>query len=241
MINFGNDKIQFYCEEELYEVIPKPVLASKRMPEWFKKIKPHSEEYREPSGRPGLTAKKCLPMVDAMSLGYIIPLAADIYVITNHDCSIIKAEPIVNKSIFSIVERHSFKQVNSSSWPIFKQDPLKFINHWHIKTAPGWSCLFQSPINHLNTEFECLGGVVDTDKYDGIINFPAVWLKPNFDGKIPAGTPLVQVIPFKRNTFKDKEVKTRIITKKEQKAYHVLKGKQHTREHVYTEELREKR
>lgn len=238
---FNNDKIEFYCNEQLYDIIPKPTLASKRMPDWFKKIKPELDQDREISGRPGLTAKKCLPMLDAMSLGYIISLPGDIYVITNHDCSIIKAEAIHTNNVFSVIERHSYKQVHSSSWPTFKQDPIKFINHWHIKTAPGWSCLFQAPLNHLNPDFQCLSGVVDTDNYPGIINFPAVWLKPNFDGKIPAGTPLVQVIPFKRSIFKDKDVKTRTISKKEQKQYDTLRIKQVSREHVYTEELREKR
>ena len=36
------------------------------------------------------------------------------------------------------------------------------------------------------------------------INFPFVWNEPNFKGIVPAGTPLMQVIPIKRDTlFKD--------------------------------------
>jgi hypothetical protein len=43
---------------------------------------------------------------------------------------------------------------------------------------------------------------VDTDTYNGGINFPFVLNDPTFEGLIPAGTPMVQVIPFKRDSWK---------------------------------------
>jgi hypothetical protein len=42
-------------------------------------------------------------------------------------------------------------------------------------------------------------GIVDTDTYNAAVNFPFVLNEPNkFEGLIPAGTPIAQVIPFKR-------------------------------------------
>ena len=48
----------------------------------------------------------------------------------------------------------------------------KFINKWLIKTPPGYSCLFVKPLNHFETRFEIISGVVDTDTYINTINFP---------------------------------------------------------------------
>jgi hypothetical protein len=45
-------------------------------------------------------------------------------------------------------------------------------------------------------------GVVDTDTYNAPVNFPFVLKNVNFEGLIPAGTPIAQVIPFKREEWK---------------------------------------
>ena len=49
--------------------------------------------------------------------------------------------------------------------------------------------------------FTTLSAVVDTDKHTQAINFPFV-MKSGFNGVIPAGTPLAQIIPFKRSKWK---------------------------------------
>lgn len=233
---FNNDPgLEFIAPDGLSGSIPEPTPLKKHIPDWFKKIPAFRE--RDASGFPALTAKKCLPLVDAMSLGWVIPLQADLHVITNDDCSIINAKPREGCPI-SVVERHSWGQVSSEKWTGYKQDPLKFINHWIIKTKPGWSCLFQALPNVLQQDFMCLSGVVDTDRYHNMINFPAVWLKANADVTLPAGTPLVQVIPFKRNEMK---AVIRDETEKEAKKREKLGVATSSRISVYTKELREVR
>ena len=45
-------------------------------------------------------------------------------------------------------------------------------------------------------------GIVDTDTYKASVNFPFVLNEPDtFEGLIPAGTPIAQVIPFKRESW----------------------------------------
>ena len=85
----------------------------------------------------------------------------------------------------------------------------------------------------------CLSGVVDTDKYISEVNFPAVWLTDNADVTLTPGTPLVQVIPFKR--FDNEKAKIRVETKKEKAYFEKLALAQSSRNHVYTHELREVR
>lgn len=72
------EHIEFVCIHEAYtdQTIPHPVPAYKKMPAWFRKLKPDTDSGKS---KPG-TAKKCMPVLDAMSQGYIIPLWADLYV-----------------------------------------------------------------------------------------------------------------------------------------------------------------
>jgi len=87
----------------------------------------------------------------------------------------------------------------------------------------------------------CLGGLVDTDKYPKEVNFPAAWLVPDYDDSILAGTPLVTVIPIKRDSFNNKKAKVRKMTQKELKHISKIQTIQNTRSHHYTYELRVKK
>ena len=78
----------------------------------------------------------------------------------------------------------------------------KFINKWLIKTPPGYSCLFVKPMNRIESRFEIIPGVVDTDTFINIINFPFILHKRNEQFLIKKGEPMVQVIPFKRESWK---------------------------------------
>jgi hypothetical protein len=80
--------------------------------------------------------------------------------------------------------------------------PLKFHNPWVIQTPKGYSCYFMSPLNRMEKRFKLFDGVVDTDTYYNNINFPFVWTGGDGEFLIPKGTPLAQVIPFKREIFK---------------------------------------
>jgi len=230
---FNNDKIEFIIEPELHEVLPEPVPANKHIPEWFRKI-PLKTEQRT-NTMPGATAKKCLPMLDAMTLGYIVPLQGDVHVITNDDCSVLSAEHMQDSTL-PFVERHSFSQLKSTGWKTGKQDPLKFINYYGIKTPPGWSCLFQPLPSVWNLPYTVLSGVVDTDQYHSPVNFPVIWHQPNFDDTLLAGMPLVHVVPFKRQ--KHKHI-IRPMNEKECKQRDKLNVANRTRLGTYTKELRE--
>jgi hypothetical protein len=78
----------------------------------------------------------------------------------------------------------------------------KWLNPWGIKTPKGYSCLFVPPVHGGNQIFTVLEGIVDTDRYFGLINFPFVLNDVNFEGMIPAGTPIVQIIPIKRDEWR---------------------------------------
>lgn len=232
--------IEFYCHRDDVATLPQPKPASKYIPDWYKRIPPvindgHND--RDAFGAPTFTAKKCMPMLDAMSLGYVIPLVGDLSVKTNHDCSTIEVTSSPN---ITLCEFHDIRQLGTRTAPGFPAPPVKFINPWIVKTAPGWSTLFTPLMNNPGGHFTCLSGLVDTDTYPKEVNFPAVWHTPNFDGLLPAGTPLILAIPIKRSAVPSKPT-VREITDKEQHHANLISKMQNTRRKVYTDELREAR
>ncbi len=237
-----SDVIEFYCHEDYLGVIPEPRPALKNLPDWFKNLSPYaSVDERDAFGNPIMTAKKCLPLMDAMSMGFTIPLAGEMRVLSNYNCSQID---VINPPKLKVCEFHKSYQVGGNN--VLKPNQgnaLKFINKWMIKTAPGWSTLFIPPMNVFDAPFTCLSGLVDTDVYHREINFPAVWHVNDADIQLKAGTPLVTAIPVNRKVFKSfkKNPKIRAMTVSEMKAHDKLQRAQESRNHVYTEELRAKK
>ena len=102
-----------------------------------------------------------------------------------------------------------------SEYPKFKDLPSlpKFSNPWIIETPKGYSCFIISPV-HRELPFEILPAVVDTDSYGGTVDFPFYLKDPNWEGLIPSGTPIAQVIPFKREDWKMSVIFKKNITEK---------------------------
>lgn len=235
---FKDDIIEFHCNPEYFGVIPEPIPAYKNIPDWFKRLPQRIENPSTPRGMFGNmppTVKKCLPMLDAMSLGFIMPLSGTINLRVSKDGKLVD----IPKTAIPIIETHNIEQVGKD-YPGAPTIPLKFINNWFIKTAPGYSVLIIPPNNHFDPRFTCMSGVVDTDNFPQKINFPAIWHARDFDGTLEAGTPLVTVIPFKRKSI-PRSVNVRVSTKKEIEEHKIFENKQKTRHGVYTNELREPR
>lgn len=234
---FKTPLIEFLCREEDYGVLPEPIPANKMVPEWFKRIPPQTKSGTDRLGGLGMTGKKCLPMLDAMTLGFIIPLAGDVNVRTNKDSSLIETS---NSPYFGkLIEFHSNEQLGGKGSPSYPSTPIKFTNRWFIKTAPGYSSLFIPCVNTFENRFTTFSAVVDTDKYFKEVNFPAVWNIPDHNDTLKAGTPLITVIPFKREDMV-KQAPVRKITPKEMSKVRTIQKIQDSRNNYYTKELRDK-
>lgn len=177
--------------------VPHPVPASRTVPEWYRKL-PGTAEKTE-------TVKKCVPILDALTSGYVITLPTDVYF--NEDSKNFWYDSPV--SINS--DHHSIQTQGVDIDPGFDEQPHKWINFWKIETPKGYSCLFTHPLNRSDLPFKSFTGIVDTDRHPLVINFPFI-MRKGFSGRIPAGTPIIQIIPFKRDEWKasvvdDKEYK----------------------------------
>lgn len=188
--------IIFSTEKHLLEAIPKPLKANKKLPEYFKAMPPQSNSNPQ-SG----TVKRCVPFLEASSFGYIIPLWSDVFVTAKNGDITIEFPP--NLMMDTTLSSHDSVQIKGHPLENTKYGsiPLKFHNPWIIETPENVSCLFTSPLNHMETRFKILDGVVDTDTYYNNINFPFLWTGNDGEYFIPQGTPLVQVIPFVRTDF----------------------------------------
>ena len=172
---------------------PKP--ASKVIPEWYKNMSSYTNDEKKPTGAGGTSAtvKRCMPVFDALVSGYIIESPADVYV------SVKDGGQWFEWSDFGLIAFHPIEQ--APEHPAKNGFPYpKWTNPWAISTPKGYSTLFVQPF-HRESVFTILPGIVDTDQYTSPVNFPFTVNDPAFEGLIPKGTPIAQVIPFKRESW----------------------------------------
>jgi len=183
----------------------RPVPASKLIPDWYKNLESHVGGEKKPheEGSTRTTAKRCMPIFDAISSGYIISTHADLWISQKTDEDG-KTYPYYQWANFNAIDFHPKHQLpehpdgagHELTYP-------KWTNTWAITTPLGYSCIFIPPL-HRETPIMIFPGVVDTDKYRSPVNFPFVLRNTKMEGLIPAGTPIAQVIPFKRDSWKTK-------------------------------------
>jgi hypothetical protein len=185
---------------ELLDILEKPYNSTKIRPDWFLKSERyiHGEKSIDRNNDPESTIKKCMPVVDGMSAGYHIPLYTDVWVDNKGEKSLSFRWALddVEAVSFQTPEQHKEYPPLPGHYP----SVFKWVNQWIVKTPPGYSCLFLHPMHH-DLPFTCLPAIVDTDKYPAPVNFP-FFLKQGFYGLLEKGTPMIQVIPFKREEFK---------------------------------------
>jgi hypothetical protein len=196
-------KVEFILTSEKDFIwTPRPVPAIKSLPNWYAEQSSYTDKERrvQNSGAYNHTIKKCMPVFDVMSAGYIFKTICDFNVINSEN----NVQWQWSIDGFKAIESH--KKPQFSAMPIDKNlwhtDVIfKFVNPWIMRTPKGYSTLFIAPFHNYDLPFECLPAVVDTDKHPVSVNFP-FFLKKDFKGLIPAETPIIQAIPFKRDNWK---------------------------------------
>ncbi len=201
-------EITFSCEdkavEETFPVFP----SSVNIPKWYANVPLESDGQKRmfKDGNSNSSIKRCVPFIEAITAGYVIPLPYDVFVTRDvlEDENGNKEDLPYYSSNGPGVGFHNSNQ--AKNYPLNKSNkPIAKINNpWSIKTPPGYSCLFVAPLNNKEIPIEVMSGIVDTDRYFNQVNFPFTLVDEKFEGIIKAGTPIVQVIPFKRESWKMK-------------------------------------
>ena len=188
--------IEFVCRRENYGAIPEPIPANRVMPDWYRDLDQYIDGGNERVHPGDSTVKRCAPFMEAMTAGWIIPLAAEVQFTAK--------DGVVNYQWDfeeEMVSAHSMEQVGGEMFPNHEWPVLKWHNHWAIKVPDGYSLLVTQPFNRIEPRFQCFSGIVDADQYFNFINAPFMWTGGEYEGIIENGTPIVQVIPFKRGSF----------------------------------------
>ena len=203
-----NKGIEFKAKNEYYwKVAPKPYPSSTVIPNWWKEMYPYEKSYVNPEGKKiivenllsNATFKKCTPMLDALTAGYIIPLWTDVQVRQ------VDNRPTITWRVrgMDVFKEHAESASNIESPLGYYSQPFKFFNGWIPVVPKGYSILVTSPLGHRNLPFQAIPAVIDSDK-SMLEVVPPVWLRNDFEGIVEKGTPIVQIIPFKRDNWKSK-------------------------------------
>jgi hypothetical protein len=198
-------KIEFraFVEEAgLSDNQPKPSIS--QFPNWFKKMPPFTNNEKKfnfkQSGAINVTVKWCNPFMDSLSAGYMLILENDLWVEKRGEEHFF----IWRAGGDDYVTTHHKDQVPAEIIPDgYNPQPYKFRNDWSIKTPSGYSALFMHPLNRTDLPFIVFSGFVETDGYQKPVHIPFV-IRKDFEGIIPAGTPIAQVLPVKREPWAHK-------------------------------------
>lgn len=193
-------EIQFLSPNKLMmNTRAKPIPAARMLPAWWREmpVYENNESSIDLNPFPNVTAKRCFPLLDGLTAGYIMPLWSDILVKQVDEGPIIKwatSNPVAESWNFS---QSSIYEIPDG----FSSTVFKYFHGWVIKTPPGYSCLITHPIGYNNLPVRTLTGVIDSDSLDTFANSPFL-IKQGFEGIIEKGTPMFQIIPFKREDWK---------------------------------------
>lgn len=176
------------------------------IPDWYKKSElwvGGNEITYSPEGLPYKAIKHCMPFLDSLTSGYIIELWQDVRVYKADDGSVrtswfdLSFPPLQERdpNVSPLVPAPKGCDSQQFTWSM----------PFGIETPPGYSVLYTQPLNRNELPFVTMSAIVDADS--SMIpggNVP-VFFEKDFEGIIPAGTPIAQIIPFKRDNW-DSEV-----------------------------------
>lgn len=188
-----------------------PEPAVRHIPEWYRSLARFDRSNDDITlgvvnniGTDGalVSTKMCMPFFDATTAGYHYLLEDDLYVDLDSegkptlswggDVLLVDTRPIIDLP------------VPDNCHPIH----YGWRMNWFYETPPGYSVLITHPMNRYDLPFYTQSGIVESDIW-GLPVFTAFFLKKNFRGVIPKGTPIFQMIPIKREEWEMETVETK--------------------------------
>lgn len=205
-------RIEFHTPAAVFDRIPHPFPASRHVPDWFKRMPTDYEN--------GGMLKRCPPFLEAMTAGYLIPLPVDLQLEMDNSGEV-KAY-----CEHQVVSGHFAAQYKGA--PFEDRRVIKFHNPWIIVTPPEYVCLITAPVNRFEIPLMALTGIVETGQYYKEVQLPVVcMLAPGQRFVAARGTPIIQVIPMRREAWtsemklldEPRRAKQQELVEREQHAY----------------------
>lgn len=189
--------------ESALDTYPNIIVPVKNViPDWYKKIpKWKNNVVFDMEKGFGETIKACTPFLDSLTVGYAIILPYDLYVKNNGGTPYVTWRPGGTEIYPDARDTVSSPEVIPNG-----HYPIEFV--WKtavaINVPIGYSLLVTHPLNRHDLPFTTLTGIVD----GGLVMSPQgnlpFFIKNNFEGIIPQGTPIAQLIPFRQENWSSK-------------------------------------
>jgi hypothetical protein len=212
--------IEFRLHESIDErVYTLPTPAHESTPEWFIEMPENHNNEKPIMSPPNFTLKTNPRFSDPFSLGYMAVLPYDVELLDMRDTV---PEEMKNNPTIGFREGPAFE----FAYPgLMIMDPADMDSHiglkpptncytdipyswkpwFHLQTPPGYSVLITNPLNNNGLPWHTSSMVIDSDKGEAFIPpIPFFISKPVQYAIIPKGTPIFQIIPFKRDSWKRK-------------------------------------
>jgi hypothetical protein len=229
MFNFKKTYNIKFISSDLAEGLPQPYPSYKHFPEWFVKSNTRSKcpfaplmKLRSLNPKASLdtskspytitkvtTVKHCPGIVDYLKTGYVLPAWSDMILRQ------INSEMVYESAVSTPEMHYGLHRPNQYEGMSYDQRPEMGMFHkvsspWYIKTDPGVSVLITDPYWERNKNFTSVSAIVHPDvtpihlKWFFELNKPIKDTAEIYDENIQIikkDTPLLLVIPFKREKF----------------------------------------
>lgn len=185
-------------QEDFY---PKLEPIKKVVPDWYKKAERFIGGKFNPDEL-NFNVKSCMPFLDTYLTGYYVPCPVDLWVTYENDVVDIKFRKNLHGPRSTPINvRGPESTPGMQAPPGFYDRHFTWLTKFTIKSPKGYSLLITQPLNRTDLPTYTLSGIVDAENamYGGNIPF---FVKKGFTGLIPEGTPIMQIIPIKRESWK---------------------------------------
>jgi hypothetical protein len=189
------------------DIKPSPALNAPQ-PSWWKDMPRYyggNADIQNQNFRNFATVRNCPAVNDAVNFGYTIYLPYDLYIDASDESQIRwyaqSIDGFVNENLKDYISLSDKNSMGNFYIPEKYHSVLIRINPlWGVKTDPGYSIFVTQPVNRLDLPLLTFAGVIDSDVFPARESYTFA-IKKGFNGTIKSGTPLLQVIPFKREDF----------------------------------------
>lgn len=195
--------IKFWIEDDFdHTIVPMPNPAHQDIPKWYKDLERYDggKLLVRPDGSSNVRLKACASYLDPFLMGYMVKLHCDIFVE--------KTENGTDMRWTSALAPLSGRTVDIASdlpevagYGMFTQ---AWEMRWAFTVPKGYSVLVTQPFNRQDLPTFSTTGIIDADDLLGPGGVPFA-VKQDFEGIIKAGTPILQLIPFKRESWDSEE------------------------------------
>ena len=186
---------------EKYPIVP----AKKLIPTWFKQLPSVAEYYHNHP-----TIKTCPGIVNYLRTGFIVRTWVDSIIETtdsfikfsypNDDEESLLSPKYGPGNYLTTMDAMAFDKRKTEYTEYSHPTIIKWNLEWYCQAPVGYNLLFSPTQFHPNLNFTTIIGITDT-RIEESLNVQAAWHPTDRIVFIPAGTPIAQIIPIKREDY----------------------------------------